>query len=301
MTRRSLAAGTRGSKLALIQTEWVIAQINKAHPEFHIEPLVITTSGDHSTEATLGEGVFVKEIQQALLERKIDLAVHSLKDLPTDEVYGIEIAAIPVRADPREALVGSALEDLIPGAVVGTGSPRRSAQLKRLRPDLAVVPVRGNVPTRVEKARRGEVAAVVLAKAGLDRLGIEPDDVFEEEVFLPAPGQGALAVEVRAGDDKVLKIVRSIDEPSARIAVQTERALLRALGGGCLLPIGAWGRVLAERLLLDACVVSSDGTRMASASISGSPDESQEVAQKAAEDLIEQGALEMLEGTVHAE
>jgi hydroxymethylbilane synthase len=296
MDRRSLAAGTRGSKLALIQTEWVIAQIRKSHPEFHIEPQVITTSGDHSAEAAFGEGVFVKEIEEALLEGKIDLAVHSLKDLPTEEVNGIKVAAIPVRADPREALVGSALEDLPLRAVVGTGSPRRSAQLKRLRPDLEVVPIRGNVPTRVEKARRGEVAAVVLAKAGLDRLGIEPDDVFEEEDFLPAPGQGALAVEVRAGDREVLKIARSIDEPGARIAAQTERALLYALGGGCLLPVGAWGRVLDQKLLLDACVVSSDGTRRAFTSAGGESTESQMVAQRAAEELIERGALEMLKG-----
>lgn len=292
--RPKISAGTRGSRLALIQAEWVIGRLRAAASGIEIGIEVIATTGDSSAKAPRGEGVFVKEIQRALLDGEIDLAVHSLKDLPTEPAEGLRIAAIPERTDPRDALVGARLTDLPPGAKVGTGSPRRSAQLRRLRPDLEVVPVRGNVPTRVQKARSGEVDAVMVAAAGLLRLGIDPDYLFDPAEVLPAPGQGALAVEIRAGDGEIAGWVEQLDDRQTRSAAVAERAVLREMGGGCLLPVGAYGRVEDGALIVDAAVVSADGGREARATDEGDPSHPEEVARRVAKSLIESGALELL-------
>jgi hydroxymethylbilane synthase len=255
----------------------------------------ITTTGDRQGGAILGEGIFVREIQKALLDGSIDVAVHSLKDLPTELVEGLRIAAIPQRADPREALVGGTLGSLRKGARVGTGSPRRSAQLRRLRDDLEVVPIRGNVPTRVEKARSGEFDAVLLACAGLERLGIDPDEILDPLQILPAPGQGALALETRDESGLAGDACAQIDDLEIRAAVDAERILLREMGGGCLLPVGAWGRIEEGRLLLDAAVVSADGAREARGHAEGVPSGAGAVARQLAEELKSQGAMELLE------
>jgi hydroxymethylbilane synthase len=294
VARSVIRVGTRGSRLALIQSEWIIERLRAELPEAEIGATVIATTGDRSASAPRGEGVFVKEIQRALLEGHIDLAVHSLKDLPTEPAEGLRLAAVPPRADPRDALVGARLVQLQDGDRVGTGSPRRSAQLRRLRPNLEVVPIRGNLPTRVEKARSGEVAAVMLAVAGLARLEVEPDEVFDIRDILPAPGQGALAVEVRAEDQEMAELVGRLDDPETRGSVGAERAVLREMGGGCLLPVGAFARIEGDALIVDAAVVSADGTREARARGEGNPAEPDEIAKRVAADLVASGALDLL-------
>jgi hydroxymethylbilane synthase len=292
---KAVAVGTRGSSLALAQTRWVIARLLSLDPGIRWEPVVITTSGDRSASAVRGDGAFVKEIERALLEGAVDLAVHSLKDLPTDPVEGLVLGAVPRRADPRDAVVGTRLDSLPPGARVGTGSPRRSAQLRHLRPDLLVEPLRGNVPTRVEAARSGRLDAVVVAAAGLERLGLEADEVLAPGRMLPAPGQGALAVQARAGDDDLRERLAGIHDAGAAAAVDAERALLRHLGGGCLLPVGA----LAEArpggtLVLSGCATSSDGTRQVRAGGEAPLAEADELGSEVAGKLVDLGALDLL-------
>lgn len=288
----TLRVGTRGSALARAQTAWVIDRLGDAT----CQTVTITTGGDQGAGAPLGTGVFVKEIQQALLEGRIDVAVHSLKDLPTDPTPGLVIAAIPPRADAREALVGARLADLSAGYTVGTGSPRRVALLRRARPDLVVVPVRGNVPTRIDKARAGEVSAVMLAAAGLERLGLEADDLLDIGTFLPAPGQGALAIEVRENDEPTRALVAELEDYTTRASVTAERATLRALGGGCMLPVAAHGRVVGGMLVLDATVTSADGRRQVRASGQGSLGAAEAVGAGAGRRLLDLGALELLGG-----
>jgi hydroxymethylbilane synthase len=289
--------GTRGSRLARAQTGWVLERLRHLAPDRGWEPVVVTTTGDVSAAMPRGTGVFVKELQQALLDGAIDLAVHSLKDLPTDPVPGLTVAAIPQRADPREALVGARLGDLAAGARVGTGSPRRSAQLRRLRPDLDVVPIRGNVPTRIEKVHAGEVDAVMVAAAGLGRLGIAADWLFDPEVVLPAPGQGALAVEAREGSPDA-ELLAALDDPATRAAVLAERAVLRELGGGCMLPVATYGRLRAGTLLVEGSVISPDGARQAWARAEGDPAFPADLGARVAKDLVTLGALDILDEAV---
>jgi hydroxymethylbilane synthase len=291
---RTLRAGTRGSRLALAQTEWVLERLRRLLPDATFEPVVIRTTGDRSAAAPRGTGVFVKEVQEALLAGEVDLAVHSLKDLPTDRVEGITIAAVPERADPRDAIVGGRLADLPAGARVGTGSPRRVAQLRRARPDLELIPLRGNVPTRVQRVRDAEIDAAVLAAAGLERLGLAADEILDHDVLLPAPGQGALAVEVRASDTALAALVAALDHAATRTAVTAERAVLRALGGGCLLPLATLATVEGPSLTIHAAATSSDGTRQVRSFSRGATEESLIVAERVATELDSMGARELL-------
>lgn len=293
-TPRRLRIGTRGSELARVQTAWVTDRLAELG-QGPVETVVITTSGDQSPSVPLGTGVFVREIQRGLLEERIDLAVHSLKDLPTDPTPGLVLGAIPGRADPRDALVGARLDQLAAGDRVGTGSPRRAAQLRRLRPDLEVVAIRGNIGTRIARIGAGQVAAVLLAAAGLERLGIAPDQVLSEDDMLPAPGQGALAVEIRAEDHALAEVVRPLDHPPTRAGVVAERAVLRRLGGGCLLPVATYGRVVGGRLRLDASVTAADGSAQARASAEGDADQPEQLGTQVGEDLLAQGAAALLE------
>src|SRR6266581_3044034 len=254
-----LIIGSRGSQLALWQARWVQGRLAALGMESCIE--IIKTTGDRITSVPLssvgGKGLFTKEIEEALLARQVDLAVHSLKDLPTAIPAGLQITAIPEREDPRDAIVGRRLAELSKGARVGTSSLRRSAQLRRMRPDLQVESVRGNVDTRLRKLDEGQYAAIVLAAAGLMRLGWSGRiaEALEPAVMCPAVGQGALAVETRAGEN----VCQRLDHGETRAAVTAERAVLSALGGGCLTPIGAHARVAGDRLHLLAIVLSSDG------------------------------------------
>ena len=291
---RPFRVGTRGSRLALTQTRWLVDELRRAVPGSEWELARITTEGDRTSSALRGDGAFVKEIQRALVESRIDLAVHSLKDLPTEPVDGLTLAAIPERADPRDALVGTVLGALPPGARVGTGSPRRSAQARRLRPDVEVVFLRGNVPTRVGKVQGGELDAVILAAAGLARLGMRPDQVFEPDEILPAPGQGALAVEVRAGHDDLIRALSLVDHPPTRAAVVAERAVLRELGGGCMLPVATLGTVEGARLVVRARVTSPDGREQVEARGRGDPARAGEVGADVGRRLLELGAVDLL-------
>jgi hydroxymethylbilane synthase len=239
--------------------------------------------------------VFVKEMEAALVDGEVDAAVHSLKDLPTAQPSDLWIAAVPDRADPRDALVTAgapSLAALRDGATVGTSSPRRKAQLLAARPSLAVVPVRGNVGTRLGRAVEGDLDAVVLAVAGLERLG--KGEVITErlapEVMLPAPGQGALAVECRAGDRTTRQALAPLDDPRVAACVRAERQCLAALGGGCHTPMGALGRVHAGLLLLQACVCSVDGARLLRAEGRGRLDDAVQVGEGVAADLLRAGA-----------
>jgi hydroxymethylbilane synthase len=263
----TIRLGTRASALAMWQANWVTQQLTSAGHA--VEIINITTSGDtHSVPIATGsaQGVFTKEIQRALLDKRIDLAVHSLKDLPTEVIPELELAAVPVRACNLDSLVSNAhatVEDLPRGAKVGTGSARRAAQLMHLRPDLDVQTIRGNVDTRLAKLDSGEYDAIILAAAGLRRLGFDDRirEVLSPITMTPAVGQGALGLEVRSNDSASIEALRPLDDGETHSAVNAERAMLRALRGGCLAPIGGWARVVADRLFLLGVVCSIDGSQ----------------------------------------
>lgn len=302
MTDRSpsLRLGTRGSALARWQADWVADHLRQMGVE--VELVLITTQGDAKTGpigAIGGQGVFTKEIQRALLDERVDLAVHSLKDLPTDPVEGLQLAAVPPREDPGDVLVSNLVEDvesLSEGARVGTGSLRRRAQLLHARPDLQILDIRGNVDTRLRHLDEGKYDAIVLAAAGLNRLGFESRirQVIPKRWMLPAIGQGALGLETRAADANTRAAVAKLDDPATHASVVAERALLATLRGGCLAPIGAWGRVADNRLQLDAVVLDPDGVNRLATRQTGSPEEAEDVGRRAANELLEQGAGQLI-------
>lgn len=294
--RRVISIGSRGSRLALIQAGWVARELGKLAPELAFTVEVIDSKPVATARSpVLGDGIFVRQIQRALLNDRVSIAVHSLKDLPTAPVEGLEVAAIPARADPREALIGNTLIGLPRAARVGTSSPRRAAQLRHLRADLAVVPLNGNIPSRMRKVASGRYHAAMLAAAGLQRLGIEADEIFPEELVLPAPGQGALAIEVRTLAQEVVELVRPLNHAATASAVAAERGVLRKLGGGCLLPVSAYATVDGEMLVLQARVISPDGRIQIAARSCGPAGQPEEVAAAVASSLLEQGAADVLE------
>ena len=297
---RKLRIGTRGSALALWQANHVREQLGSAGVE--VEMITIKTSGDRFQQASVGQiglkGVFIKELEDALLEERVDLAVHSMKDVPTEIPRGLDFPAILERQDVRDCLVsrdGRKLENLPRQARVGTSSLRRAAQLRRFRPDLTLVELRGNVDTRLKKLERGDYDAIVLAKAGLDRLGWSEKitEVIPPEISLPAVGQGAIGVECRAADEEVHLIAR-LDHAETRCGVEAERALLAELEGGCQVPLGAWGRVADGELVLDACVLSADGTECLRQRANGAVSDSEAVGRNLAQKMLEAGADRIL-------
>ena len=263
----ALVIGTRGSKLALCQARWVAGRLETAGVKASIR--VIRTTGDRQSGlplATLGrqqgvKGLFTKEIEDALIDSSIDLAVHSLKDLPTDLDPRLELGCVPLRADPRDALVGRPCDQLAAGDRVGTGSPRRTALLRELLPGTRVLDIRGNVDTRIRKLRCGEFEAIVLAAAGLARMGLDSEvaEYLDPDRMVPAIGQGALGIEVRAGDRRVLDAIKPLHDRAAAAEVQAERSLLRALGGGCELPLGGHAEFDRGRLRLLAAAARQGG------------------------------------------
>lgn len=275
--------GTRASALARAQTEWVAERLRAAVPGLECSTVVVVTSGDRTQDAGLplpetgGKGLFTAELERALHAGEIDAAVHSLKDLPTEDANGTVVGAVCAREDAGECLVardGLALADLPEGSVVGTSSLRRSAQLRALRPDLDIRSIRGNVDTRVRKVREGQYDAVVLAAAGVRRLGLEGavTEWLGSELVLPAPGQGALGIQCRAGDEGVLALLRTLDDPVARAETTAERTFLRALGGGCAAPVGAHATALAgEAVRMDGLVASLDGSEVVRVHGEGDP------------------------------
>lgn len=295
-----LTIASRGSQLALWQANHIAARLRERGHGIEIE--IIHTTGDKMTEVALAKvgakGMFTKEIEEALAAGQVDLAVHSLKDLPTDLPPQFQLAAVPAREDPRDAFCSlrySSIEQLPNGARVGTSSLRREAQLKALRPDLSVHPLRGNVDTRLRKLEAGEYDAIILACAGLRRLG-KTDAIrqlMQVEIMCPAAGQGALAIEMRQGDTAVAEVLAFLDHPRARAETECERALLKKLGGGCQVPIGANASWRNSQLHLQAVVASPDGTAVLRESASGS--DPVRVGEAAAEKLLARGGAAILD------
>jgi hydroxymethylbilane synthase len=300
---KALRIGSRGSALALWQAR-SIAGMLLATTGVEPEIVIIKTSGDKFQQTSFSQigtkGIFIKELEDALLDDRIDLAVHSMKDVPTEMPEGLTIAAIGKREDVRDALLsssGASLESLPQGARVGTSSLRRQSQLLYTRRDLRMLELRGNVDTRIEKLKRGDYDAIVLAKAGLDRLGLSGNisQVLPHDVSLPAAGQGAIGIEVRAGDAETLRVLIGLEDAESRSAVTAERAALAGLGGGCQVPIGAWGRVESGKLALDVVVLSQDGTQRMWEKDSGSIEEAEAIGQRVAQKLRDGGAAALLE------
>ena len=299
-----IVIGSRGSALAIWQARWVQERLAATGNEVEIR--VIHTSGDRKSQVSLEDsgvkGLFIKEIEEAILDSSINLAVHSLKDLPTDLPGGLALAAVPTREDARDVLVSrndEAFAALPRGSRIGTSSVRRQAQLRSLRPDLNMVSMRGNVETRLRKLERGDCDAVVLAAAGIIRLGLKSKITayFPVDELCPAVGQGALAIETRAADAEINAIVAALDDADAHAAVRAERAVLRCLGGGCSLPIAAHATESHGTLSLLGIVARPDGRRVIRASKSGQPCRPEELGLAAAEDLLRQGARELLEAS----
>lgn len=301
--RSSLVVGTRGSPLALWQAEWVQQKLREIAPQLSVELQRIKTSGDKILDVPLakigGKGLFVKEIEEALLRGEIDLAVHSMKDVPTALPDGLGILCIPPRENPQDVLVsrqGQTLEQLPTGARIGTSSLRRQAQLLRRRPDFHISMLRGNLDTRLRKVREGEFDAIVLAAAGLRRMGWvnQVTEYLAPEVSLPAIGQGALAIEGRTSDSFVRDLLQPLDDPPTRTAVTAERALLDRLEGGCQVPIGAHATITGDRLALDALIASVDGRRVVRDRIEGPVSDARDLGLHLAERLLSQGGDEIL-------
>jgi hydroxymethylbilane synthase len=295
-----LRIGSRGSQLALWQANHISAVLRARGHEVEIE--VIHTTGDKITDVALAKvgtkGMFTKEIEEALADGRIDLAVHSLKDLPTELPKGFEIAAITERQDPRDAFCSkrySRIEDLPHGARVGTSSLRRQAQLKAIRPDLDIHPLRGNVDTRLRKLEQGEYDAIILASAGLKRLGKTEliQQIIPADIMCPAAGQGALGIEIREGDAKTRDMLMFLNDSNARAATTCERALLNSLGGGCQVPIGAFAEVRDGGLHLNSIVADPDGSRVLRDSRDGNDPETLGNAAGAA--LLKRGGDQILE------
>ena len=299
---RRFYVGSRGSALSLSQTREVLDRLGAAHPEREFEVVPIKTGGDAAPEASLvgmGRGIFVKEIERELSDGRIDLAIHSLKDMPTGLPQGLTIGAICQRADPRDALInrwGCPLGDLPAGARVGTSSPRRTTQLKEVRPDVEVLPIRGNVETRLRKAEGGDYDGVILAAAGLYRLGLEGriTETLSAQQFVPAPGQGALAVEAREEDEESLDLLRCLENTPTRRAVTAERAFLESLGGGCQVPVGAYGQVEGDLLTLTVFLAALDGSKVLRTKVRGEAGNPHEVGMDAYLRLVELGAKAIL-------
>jgi hydroxymethylbilane synthase len=298
-----LRIGTRGSLLAKWQAEFVRKQLFTSIG-LESEIVVVKTTGDKLQQSPLtgigGKGVFIKELEDALLEETIDVAVHSVKDIPTDVPSRLSFPAVCRRDDVRDCIVssnGANLTNLRHGARVGTGSLRRQAQLRHIRPDLDIRDLRGNVDTRLRKVESGEYDAVMLAKAGLDRLGWghRISEVLSPDVCMPAVGQGAIAVECRLRDTEASESLATLDDAEARTAIIAERALLSVLQGGCSVPIGAWARIERGELVMEACVCSVDGSQYVKQRAVAPPDQAAALGEHVARLLIEAGAQGILE------
>jgi hydroxymethylbilane synthase len=300
---RTLVIGSRGSKLALWQAEYVKARLEAFDSQVSYRIEIIKTTGDVKPDPLSqigGKGVFTKEIEDALLDHRIDIAVHSLKDLPTILPEELQITGIGEREDPRDAIVARTeitdLEDLRLGAIVGTSSPRRLAQLRSARPDLVIKELRGNVDTRIRKLDEGQYDAIILACAGLRRLGLDNriSVALDPDKMIPAVGQGALGIETRSGDDFTIQTVRQLDHADTRLACTAERALLKSLGGGCQLPIAAHAVVAAGELSITGMVATPDGSQVMRDTLAGVASDADALGQELANRLIQSGATSLL-------
>ena len=301
---KTVRVGTRGSRLAIAQTEIALAALRKVHPHVRFEVIAISTKGDVDNRPlfTLDEkGIFEKEVNEAVKQGKVDFAVHSLKDVPSDLSDDLSVACIPKRASPNDVLVTDneqKLKDLAPGSVVGTSSLRRAVQLTKTRVDLTVRPIRGNVETRVKKVISGEYDAAVLAEAGLSRLGMKDVIVqrFSIRDFVPAPGQGAIAIVCRSDDAVLADMLQQIEDRHSRIAVLAERALIRKVEGGCRFPIGAVAITNEDKITLYVSVFSADGKQSIHIKKSGKATKPEQLGSSVANMLVKQGAMDLAEG-----
>ena len=299
-----LRIGTRGSKLALTQSEWVKKKIEGKHPHAQVQLVRIKTTGDKILDSPLakigGKGLFVKEIEEALLNKRVDLAVHSMKDVPAALPEGLILATFPEREDPHDAFVSIEcpnLDQLPQGARVGTGSLRRAAQLLHIRPDLELLPLRGNVDTRLRKLEAGEFQAIILAAAGMRRLGFEDriSQLFSTEQILPAIGQGALGLEVRHDDDETIGLIDFLNDEETQVTVKAERTFLKELEGGCQVPMAAFSRLNGGRLDLEGLVAELDGSKIIRDRITGARNEAEDMGIRLARRILASGADRILE------
>jgi hydroxymethylbilane synthase len=300
----NLIIGTRGSKLALTQTKFVAEKLKKAIPEAKIEICVIKTSGDIMQDVSLltigGQGVFVKEIEEALLSCKIDLAVHSMKDVPGETPEGLMFAAILPREDVRDALVSRnniKMEFMPKGAKIGTGSQRRGAQIKAMLPDVNIVPLRGNIDTRIKKIETENLTGIILAAAGMKRMGLAEriTQFLPVETMLPAVGQGALGLQIRKADIELAKNCASLNDATTSAEIAAERSFLRGLGGGCRLPIAALGKIDGQMLTLEGMLAAPNGSTMIREKISGTIKDAEEMGRNLAEIILEKGGKKLLD------
>ncbi|MGC9142081.1 MAG: hydroxymethylbilane synthase [Caldimicrobium sp.] len=302
MKKTLLRVGTRGSKLALAQTDWVITQLKKYYPQLEIEKIIIKTTGDKILNAPLskigGKGLFVKEIEEALLRGEIDFAVHSMKDVPSQVPKGLEVSIILERESPFDVWISNfeSLERLPDFSKVGTSSLRRFSQIKRLRKDLVIEPLRGNVDTRLRKWREGKYEGIVLAEAGLKRLGIEIKyRRFSLEEMIPAVGQGALGIELREEDEEVKGVLKVIHSEKTALAVRAERAFLKTMEGGCQVPLGAYAFFQNGDLVITGFISDLEGERFYKHSVKGPPLEAEKLGVNLAQELLKRGGKEILE------
>ena len=300
---KELRIGTRGSQLALFQANWVKDRLIEVNPHLKVTLLIIKTTGDRIQDAPLAKigwkGVFVKELEEALIERRVDLAVHSIKDVPTEFPEGLHLSAITKREDPRDVFIsrdGTLLKDLPRGAKIGTSSLRRQAQLLHFRNDLEIIPLRGNLDTRLKKLETMNLDGIVLAMAGVKRLGLGEriTEVIPEEISLPAVGQGALGIETRTDDRETEELTRFFNDPASSFAVSGERAFLKKLGGGCQVPIAAFGKLQASTLRIDGLVGTTDGKRIIKHQVEGPAEKAESLGIELAEVLLSRGAREIL-------
>ncbi len=298
-----IVLGTRGSALALAQTYQIKARIEEVFPDTEIALRIIKTSADRDTTSSIRSGsavgVFVKELEQALLRGEIDIAVHSMKDVPTRVAAGLQIVAIPEREDPRDGFVcdtAKRLTELPTGSIVGTGSVRRQAQILALRPDLRVRDMRGNIDTRLNKMRDGVVDALILACAGLNRLGYRDriSTPMSTEQMLPAPGQGSLAVEMRGDDPRTASVESALNHHPTSITVFAERSFLQRMGGGCNVPVAAYASLVNGRIRIEGLVASPDGQKIVRESIEHDPDSARQSAVSLADHILASGGREIL-------
>ena len=299
-----LRIGTRGSQLALFQANWVKDQLVRTRPELKVTLIKIKTTGDKIQDAPLakigGKGLFVKEIEEALIQRRVDLAVHSIKDVPTEFPKGLHLSVITKREDPRDVFIskdGKTLKDLPQGAKIGTSSLRRQAQLLHFRSDLELIPLRGNLDTRLKKLKTLNLDAIVLALAGVKRLGLEEriSEIIPIDISLPAIGQGALGIETRMDDRVVEDQIRFLNDPDSSIAITAERAFLKKLKGGCQVPIAALAQKVGSTLQIDGLVGTIDGKRLIRHHLEGPIEEAEPLGTQLAEILLVKGAKEILD------
>ena len=302
--KKSFKIGTRASKLALWQANWVKSALIEAYPQQNIELVTIKTKGDKILDVPLakvgGKGLFVKEIEQALLNHRIDIAVHSMKDMPAQIPADLCIGAIPVREDPADVLIsnnGLHFSELRQGGVIGTSSLRRGAQIRHMRPDITIVALRGNVETRLKKLQTENLDAIVLAAAGIKRLNLEHliTEYLNFDIMLPAVGQGALSIEIRQNDPDIQPMIKTLDDPHTHAIVRGERAFLNHLGGSCQVPIAGHGVINRDTFDLTGLVADLDGSRILKATLSGAADSTETIGISLAQQLLDQGADKILE------